>query len=326
MSPATQNTLINKNMTKSKAYLGHLMILGTTLIYSFNTNFMKVVMPEWIHPNGLVFFRCTVSAVVFWLISLFFHSSARTTRPNRKELGMMLLGGMLGMGGNLLFYINGLALTGPIDAFVIRTSQPIIVIALGVLILHVRFTKYKALGILFGLAGALYASLTPHSGAVQDSFGGDILVFSSAISYAFFLILIKPYTRKFDSVTVMKWMSLGAMLLSLPFGIGQLVHAPVFTPQAPLHIWLELGYTLLVATVLGYFLSVYALKYITPFIESIYKYLLPITGATVSILMGLQKFSWHDPVALALIIIGFLIINREKEGQLIKTKEKNAKS
>lgn len=313
-------------MAKSKAYLGHLMILGTTLIYSFNTNFMKVVMPEWIHPNGLVFFRCTVSAVVFWFISLFFRSSDRTTSPNLKEIGMMLLGGMLGMGGNLLFYINGLSLTGPIDAFVIRTSQPIIVIALGVLILHIRFTKYKAFGILFGLAGALYASLAPHSGTVQDSFGGDILVFFSAISYAFFLILIKPYIRKFDSVTVMKWMSLGAMLLSLPFGIGQLIHAPVFTPQVPAHIWLELGYILLVATVLGYFLSVYALNYITPFIESIYKYLLPITGATVSILMGLQKFSWHDPVALALIIIGFLIINREKEGRLIKTKEKGTKS
>lgn len=46
---------------------------------------------------------------------------------------MMILGGILGLGGNLLFYINGLSLTGPIDAFVIRTTQPIIVIALAVI-------------------------------------------------------------------------------------------------------------------------------------------------------------------------------------------------
>ena len=36
---------------------------------------------------------------------------------------MMILGGILGLGGNLLFYINGLSLTGPIDAFVIRTNR-----------------------------------------------------------------------------------------------------------------------------------------------------------------------------------------------------------
>ena len=71
----------------------------------------------------------------------------------------MLLGGLLGMGGNLLLYINGLALTGPIDAFVIRTVQPIIVIALSIIFLHANFTKYKALGIILGLGGALYASL-----------------------------------------------------------------------------------------------------------------------------------------------------------------------
>ena len=163
------------------------------------------------------------------------------------------------------------------------------------------------------MGGAIYASLMPHAGIVKDSFGGDILVFLSSVSYSFFLILIKPYSEKFDSLTVMKWMSLSSFIITLPFGLNQLIHAPVFSGNAPLHVWLELGYTLIVATMLGYFLSVNALHYITPFTESIYKYLLPITGATVSILMGLQKFSWHDPIALALIVIGFIIINKKKK-------------
>ena len=48
-------------MPKSQAYIGHLMILATTFIYSFNTNFMKVIIPEWIGPNGLVLLRCSAS-------------------------------------------------------------------------------------------------------------------------------------------------------------------------------------------------------------------------------------------------------------------------
>lgn len=310
-------------MAKSRAYIGHLMILATTIIYSFNTNFMKVVMPEWIRPDGLVLLRCVTSTLCFWLISMFMPSRKTAVKPQRKDILMMMLGGILGLGGNLLLYINGLSLTGPIDAFVIRTTQPIIVIALAVIFLHAVFTKYKAFGILLGLAGALYASITPHAGVVKDSFGGDVLVFCSSVSYSFFLILIKPYTQKFDSVTVMKWMSLAAMIISFPFGIRQLIEAPAFSSHTPLHIWLELLYTLIFATIVGYFLSVYALHYISPFIESIYKYLLPITGAAVSILMGLQKFSWHDPIALSLIVIGFILIN--KKSNKLKPVGKNQK-
>lgn len=58
-------------------------------------------------------------------------------------------------------------------------------------------------------------------------------------------------------------------------------------------------------------MNVHALHYVTPFVESAYKYLLPVTGAAVSILLGLQKFSWHAPIALGLIIIGFLLINKK---------------
>lgn len=305
-------------MTKSRAIIGHLMVLATILIYSFNTNFMKVVMPQWIGPEGLVLLRCSFSLLGFWLIDFFLHAG-NTLRPERKDILMMLLGGVLGMGGNLLLYIRGLSLTGPVDAFVIRTVQPIVVIALAVIFLHATFTKYKAIGIALGLAGTLYVSVMPHEGSVKDSFSGDLLIFAAAIFNALFLLLIKPYTVKFNSFVVMKWMSLAAFIVTLPFGIRQLLQAPVFTQQAPLHVWLELGYTLIFATLVAYFLSVKALNYITPFTESIYIYLLPVTGATVSIAMGLQKFSWHDPIALILIIAGFILINRESKKSPLPT-------
>ena len=81
-------------MPKSKAYIGHLMILATTFIYSFNTNFMKVIIPEWIGPNGLVLLRCSASTLVFWLIGGthngplfpdFFRSSAPPKKRNRDD-------------------------------------------------------------------------------------------------------------------------------------------------------------------------------------------------------------------------------------------------
>ncbi len=301
-------------MAKIRELTGHLMALGAILIYSFNTNFMKVIMPVHIEPEGLVVLRCAFGTIGFWLIGLFI-APQTSPKPGRKDILMMMLGGVLGMGANLLLYLRGLSMTGPVDAFVIRTVQPIIVILLAVIFLHATFNKYKALGILLGLAGTIYVSVMPHEGKVHDSFGGDMLVFLSSVSYAFYLILIKPYTTKFNSLYVMKWMSLAAFIISLPFGIRQLVMAPLFHEPTATHVWLEMGYILIFATLIGYFLNLKALNYITPFVESVYIYLLPITGAAVSIGMGLQKFSWHDPIALALIIAGFILINLKKKGK-----------
>lgn len=287
------------------------MMVGITLIYSFNTNFMKILMPQWIEPHGLVVARCAMSAIGFWIIGIFIREKQK--RPGLRDILMMMLGGAIGLGGNLLFYINGLAQTGPVDAFVIRTSQPIIVIALAVLFLHKKFTWYKAGGILLGIAGTLYISIVPHINGVKDSFRGDFLVFMSSVSTSLFLLLIQPYTQKFNSVTVMKWMSLASLILTLPFGYHQFTTAPLFHSSAPIQIWLEFGFILIFATMIAYFLSVEALNYITPFIESAYKYLLPITGAIVSISLGLQNFSWHDPIALILIIAGFILINKKNK-------------
>ena len=302
---------------KPKEIIGHLMVLSTIIIYSFNTNFMKILMPEWIAPHGLALIRCTVMVLGFWIISFFIPASKQQAKPKRKDILMMMLGGLLGIGGNLLLYLNGLNITGPVDAFVIRTVQPIVVIALAVLILHVDFNRYKAIGIVLGLAGTLYVSITPHAGTMKDSFTGDILVFVSSIFNGLYLIVIKHYTHKFNSISVMRWMSVSAFILVLPFGLYQTFKAPLFTSEAPVHIWLELGFMLVFATMIAYFLNLKALQYITPFVESVYIYLLPITGAIVSISLGLQKFSWHDPIALVLIIAGFALINKKKKATIV---------
>ena len=79
-------------------------------------------------------------------------------------------------------------------------------------------------------------------------------------------------------------------------------------------------WVLIFATMIAYFLNLKALQYITPFVESVYYYLLPVTGAIVSISLGLQKFSWHDPIALVLIIAGFLLINKKTTPKIVTSK------
>ena len=89
---------------KPKEIIGHLMVLSTIIIYSFNTNFMKILMPEWIAPHGLALIRCTVMVLGFWIISLFIPASKQQAKPKRKDILMMMLGGLLGISQRIEYH------------------------------------------------------------------------------------------------------------------------------------------------------------------------------------------------------------------------------
>lgn len=300
----------------SKAIYGHLMVLGTILIYSFNTNFMKHVMPEWIGPYGLTLARCMACAIGFSVICLFLPKETRNAAKG-KDRWMLMLGGLIGMAGNMFFYILGISKTGPVDAFVIRVCQPIMVMALSILFLHQQLTWNKVVGICLGIGGTIYITSVPHSGLAEDSLLGDILVFTSSFMYAVYLILIKPYTTRFNSFVVLKWMSIAATIVIFPIGIDELIHAKAWTEPFHYEIWSEIAFTLIASTMIANLLTINALKYIPPFVDSAYIYLLPITGTIVSVEMGLQQFSWHDVFAFVLILSGFILINISKDSKIL---------
>lgn len=298
---------------ESKAYIGHIMVAITIITYGFNTNFMKILVNEWVPPYALVLLRCSISFLGFGLIWFFF-SRKKGLIPTNKERLMMMLGGVLGMGGNLLFYISGIALTRPVDAFVIRTFQPIMVMLFALIFFHRRFNFYNYIGVLLGIAGTLFITLFSSKTGNNGSLLGDLFVLLASVCSVLYLILLKPYVRKYNGLTVAFWMSFAAFLVVLPFGIKDLIHAPILKTVPPLSITLELAFVLIIATLLSYYLSVKALTYISAFIESAYIYALPIIGTVIAIIMKTDTFSWHDPIAFGLVLLGFILVNVKNKG------------
>ncbi|MEG0500110.1 MAG: DMT family transporter, partial [Rikenellaceae bacterium] len=200
---------------------------------------------------------------------------------------------------------------------VIRTLQPIIVIAIGALFFHNKISIYKIIGICLGIAGTVYISITPHHQGVQDSFLGDLFIFIATLFTAFYLIVIRPYAAKFKTVTIMKWMSLSSVVVCVPFGYRSLIEAPMFHNAFSWVVWGEFAYSLIFASMVAAFISVLSLRYISAFVKSTYIYLLPITGTLVAILLKIQYPTWHDPIAFVIILIGFALVNK-------KSKEKSS--
>lgn len=105
------------------------------------------------------------------------------------------------------FFIIGLKYTTPINAALLITVVPILVFVFSAIILKERITLIKILGITLGFAGVMTIILNRGPVSINiHTLKGDILVFLNSASYAYYLVKVKPLFKKYNPVTITKWM------------------------------------------------------------------------------------------------------------------------
>jgi len=112
-------------------------------------------MPDKIHPNAFVLIRLACCVVLFWGVKLLFVKE----KVARKDFLRLALCGLLGAAANMLFFFHGINLTSPVDASIIMTATPVIVLVFSFLILKEPITKNKLIGITIAGLGALFLVL-----------------------------------------------------------------------------------------------------------------------------------------------------------------------
>lgn len=108
---------------KQSALIAHAALLTVALIYGANYLIAKGLMPALIGPSGFIVLRATGAAALFWVVYAF-----RFERIRRDDLLRLALCGLFGVASNQLMFFNGLSLTSPVNASIIMTSNPILVL------------------------------------------------------------------------------------------------------------------------------------------------------------------------------------------------------
>jgi len=108
----------------NKTLLAHLSLLVANLIYALNYTFAKDVMPEYIQPSGFILLRVIGAFFLFTLSYLLFIKE----KVEKKDIIRFAICGLFGVAINQLLFFEGLNLTTPINAAIIMTSNPILVI------------------------------------------------------------------------------------------------------------------------------------------------------------------------------------------------------
>lgn len=288
----------------------NLALIGATLvsiIYGVTFTIAKDVMPLYIDAYGFILLRVGGSVILFWLVWLFM--------PKEKiEIGdfpRIIAAAFFGVAFNMLTFFKGLSLTSPISAAVIMVSTPMIVLTLSAIIMKERMQKRKVFGIVLGLIGTAFLILYGKSiGNATNAGLGNFLVLVNAISYGFYLIVVKKLMDKYNAFTFVKWIYLFGFLMVLPFGWSQF--QAVDWIAVPAAIGWKIGFVVIFSTFFTYLLNLLSMKELKPTTVAVFIYLQPLFATIFAIGLGKDELSLVKIGSAVLIFIGVYLVTMKK--------------
>jgi drug/metabolite transporter (DMT)-like permease len=299
-------------------YKAHFALLVANLIYGANHLIAKGVMPNKINPSAFVFLRILGAGLLFWIIRFY-----AKEKIDYKDYIKLMFCGLFGVAINQLLFFHGLSLTSPIDASIIITAVPVLVLIFSAIMLKEKITTQKILGLLIGGIGAFL--LIGYSKKVDgnSSILGNVLVFINAISYAFYLVYVKPLMKKYKPITVISWAFLFGFIFIIPIGFRNFLETNYYAFD--LKTYLTIAFVILGTTFLTYLLNIYALSKVTPTISGSYIYLQPVISfimvAIYAFVLGHNEYA-HDInmvkiISCFLVVLGVYLVSKSPKKQLI---------
>ena len=293
----------------------HIALLAVNIFYGANYSIAKISLPQYVMPAGFILIRTAASLLLYVIFLMFVIKGA--LKIEKGDIIRFVLCGLTGVAVNQVLFFEGLARTSPVHAALILTSNPLLVLVAAAFIINEKITWRKFSGILLGISGAVL--LIIYGNQVTIGYGtmkGDLFILLNSMSYAIYLVLVKPLMKKYNPVLVVSWVFLYGMVFTIPVGYNELLQ--VQWSAMPVNAVLSVIYVIIFATFLAYLLNIYALKTMSPSVVSYYIYLQPVIAAFIAYFLEAEKLTLLHLLSCLMIFSGvFLVSKREKVKQQI---------
>lgn len=298
-------------------YKAHFALLGANVIYGANHIIAKGVMPNKIGPSAFVFLRILGASLLFWIIKSFIKE-----KVDKKDFPLLILCGLLGVASNQLLFFHGLNLTSPIDASIIITAVPVMVLIFSAFLLKERITTNKLIGITIGAIGAVLLIWYGNKAEGTSSVLGNVYVLLNACSYALYMVLVKPLMKKYNPITIISWAFLFGFIFMFPFGIQDILSTSF--ESFTLNTYLSVAFVVLGTTFLAYLFNIYALSKVSPSISGSYIYLQPVVSFIMVSLYAFvlnnneysQDINLVKIISCLMVVIGVYMISKKPRKNL----------
>lgn len=296
----------------SKRAKGHLAMFSANIAWGLMSPLSKgIMMFGSIGYLTLVSFRLAGAAIAFWIASLF----VKREKVPPRDLLLIFVASLFAIVFNQAIFITGVSMTSPINASIVTTFLPIIIMVISAFYLKEPITFKKLLGVIVGGAGAvliIVSSTQLDSGSSESnrSLIGILLVFLAQFSYATYFVFFKNFVEKYSPITLMKWMFLFASIVYLPFGQSEFMHINYLA--IPFSVYKDIAFVILGSTFFTYLMVPIGQKNLRPTVAGMYNNVQPIVATIAAAIMGVDAFGLLKGLAIALVFIGVYVVNRSK--------------
>lgn len=278
-----------------------------SIIYGVTFTIAKDVMPKYVEPFGFITMRVGGSVLLFWLISFF----GPKEKIAKEDFPRIIAAALFGVALNMLTFFKGLSYTSPIMGAVLMVTTPMIVLILSAIIMKERMQKRKIIGIILGLAGTITLILYGKSMInAPNATLGNLLVFINAISYGFYLILVKKLMDKYNAFTFVKWIYTFGFIMVLPFGWSEFQAIDFI--NLPIDIIWKIGFVVVFSTFLTYLLNLVSMRELKPTTVAVFIYLQPLFATIFAVGLGKDELSLIKLLSAVLIFAGVYLVTQKR--------------
>lgn len=291
-----------------KLYENAYLLLALTALFWAGNFVIGRGVHEHIPPIALAWTRWVLAAAI--TLPFAYPHIRREWPVIRKNLPILFFFGTVGVGAfNTLSY-SGLNYTTALNALVLQSSGPILIVLSSFLIFGDRISTRQGLGIMLSLAGVLLmvsrGDLTVLSGFELNR--GDLLILAALFLWGFYT----AFLRKRPSI---HWLS----FICVTFMFGALVNTPFFiwehlavrqmTMDVP--TLLAILYVSIFPSILAYICFNRGVELIGANRAGVCLHLVPLFGAILAIFLLGEKPQAYHFVGIALIIGGVTMAARK---------------
>ena len=245
----------------------------------------------------------------------------KSTMPKiqRRDWGVLLIQGVVGIFLFSVFALYGLKYTNAIDANIITSTTPLSMMLIAVLLLGERLTMRRVSALLLALLGTLAINVlgTHDGGTRQDVWFGNglvvLAVLAEGVFFGFGKLLKSPISSTWLSLILT---AIGSVLFA-PFAAYSAVSTD--WSQVPWTTWLLVLYTGVALTAFGVVLMNRGLQQVPASNASIFTALMPVSGVVLSVIFLREQFHWYHALGMVLVLVAMALVMFEKKDTVVQT-------
>jgi drug/metabolite transporter (DMT)-like permease len=289
----------------------HVSMLAATILFGANYWIAKGLMPDHLRPMQIIFLRVSGTMLIAWLIQLSI-KDLRKLKIDREDFPRLILSSILGVAINQMMFFTGLNLTTPVDAAIINSVNPILVLLFAAWLLKDKIGFSRFTGIILGAIGAMILIIFGNPLSFGYShLSGNLFIIINTACWSLYLVISKPLMVKYNPLLLMCWIFTFGFIAVFPFTINQALKIN-FSSFDSL-TWFSILYIILGTTFMAYFFITFSLKRLSSSVVAYYTYLQPVIVALIGILLFSEKISWVKAVSALLVFTGIYFVTKKNK-------------